>query len=128
MLALRLHISSAPLWCLLHLKKQCVIVFFSKQQEKKKRAPKCKCIYVTFLLVFNSTCSGMAFYISYIKNNVRNASRSYNGYFYLSKANIIFKDKRSGYGKEPHVLFNLTFMQLRSCIQEKHSSVPAFSS
>lgn len=78
--------------------------FFPKKKTKI-RSPKCKCIHVTYLPVFSSTSNGMAFYISYVKNSVRNTSQSYNGYFHLSKANSL-KEKCFDHGKNPHVLFN----------------------
>jgi len=104
-LALSLRITSAVL-CLLHLTSNVCLGVFFPNNKKKIRSPKCKCIHVTFLPVFNSASSGIAFYVSCIKNNVRNASRSCNGYLHLSKANNSLKDKCFGRVKEPHVLFN----------------------
>lgn len=115
-LALSLRISSAV------LKVMCVWGFFPNN-KKNIGSPKYKCIHVTFLPVFNSTSSGMEFYMSCIKNKVRNASQSYNGYFQVSKQ---IAEKISALVTVKKHMFYLTFMQLRSCVQEKDSSVPAF--
>lgn len=64
--------------------------------------------------------------MSCIKNKVRNASQSYNGYFQVSKQ--IIAEKISALVTVKKHMCYLTFMQLRSCAQEKDSSVPAFSS